>query len=332
MSDRSKAWLHDVRSWIVEKTRADVDIEIVRERAWGVIVRATTADNVLFFKEPGPGGRHESVVVEDIAMRSPGLVPDIVAADHERSWLLMHDHGSPMWDSLAPEDQVAILEHVLPRYAEMQRTSRVLLDRWSVAGTPDRGIERLPALVDELLAGDAWIGTLPLTSEQRSAIETTQRDLTRICEELRATSFASAIEHSDMHGGNVLIGRGTPRVVDWGDSCISHPFASLFVVYQHAVARSPQDGRRRSALRLRDAYLEPWSADASVSDLRRAFAYATWLGYVIRALNFVHMMGEADAADCRKDVAQFLVRWSEKRTLLDDPDELIASIAEQTEY
>ena len=69
-----------------------------------------------------------------------------------------------------------------------------------------------------------------------------------------------------------------------------------------------------------------------IAELREAFAFATWLGYPIRALNFVHMMGEADFAECRKDVAQFLVRWTEMRALLADPDELVAAVADQTEY
>jgi hypothetical protein len=331
MPDRT-AWLGEVRAWVVETTGPDVELEIVRERAWGVIVRVTTTDGVLFFKEPGPNGRHESVVVDDIASGWPGLVPDVLAADLERSWLLMEDHGSPMWDSLSPGEQIALLEPLLLRYGAMQRGSRELLDRWMAAGVPDRRVERLPALVDELLAGSAWIGELPLTAEQRSAVEGTRRDLAGVCGELAATTFATAIDHSDMHGGNVLIGRGTPRIIDWGDACVSHPFASLFVPFQHAVARSPQDARRRAALRLRDAYLEAWRDDAPVADLRAAFAHATWLGYPIRALNFVHQMGEADAEQCRKDVAQFLVRMSEKGALLGDPDELVAAIADQTEY
>ena len=331
MSDRT-TWLREGRAWVVETTGPDVDLEIVRERAWGVIVRVTTPDRVLFFKEPGPNGRHESMVVEDIAAGWSGLVPDVLAADHERSWLLMDDHGSPMWDSLEPQEQIEILEQILPRYAQMQRASHRLLDRWMAARLPDRRVERLPELVDEVLAGGAWIGALPLTRDQRSAVEDTRGFLTRVCDELAALPFAAAIDHCDMHGGNVLIGRGAPRIVDWGDACASHPFASLFVVFQHAVARSPQETRRRAALRLRDAYLEPWSDEGSAADLRTAFAYATWLGYPIRALNFVHQMGEADADSCRKDVAQFFVRWSETRSRLDEPDELVVAIANQTEY
>jgi hypothetical protein len=328
MSEHGSAWLGEVAAWIGELVGSTAELEVIRERAWGVIVRVTTPDGVLFFKEPAHAGRQESVIVEDISSRWPGLVPEVVAADHERGWLLMHDHGSPMRDAIAPDDQLAVFEEILPRYSEMQRELRPFIEQWIAAGAPDRRLEHLPSLVDDLAAGHTRIGAIPLSADQRALVDAALRDLERIGDEFGM----AAIDHSDMHDNNVLTGRGAPRVIDWGDSCISHPFASLFVVYQHAVARSAAHGRRDAALRLRDVYLDAWTQDASVRELRTAFAFATWLGYPIRALNFVHMMGEADFADCRKDVAQFLVRWTEKRALLADPDELAAAVADQTEY
>jgi hypothetical protein len=317
----------DVEAWIARAVGSrDVAVEVVRDRPWGKVARVTTRDGVLFFKEPAAGGRHESVVVSDIDERWPGLVPDVVAAEHDRGWLLMHDHGEPMWNSLDPREQVAVLERIVPRYAQMQRASRELTGRWLSAGTPDRRAERLPELVDDLVAGRSWLGALGV---DRSVVPLAE--LTRVCDALAATTFAAAIDHSDMHGGNVLAGRGSQRLVDWGDSCISHPFASLFVVYQHAVATLPAGEQRGAALRLREAYLQAWKDEASPDELRAAFAKAIWLGYAIRALNFVHMMGEDQAAECRTDVARFLTRWFDKRTLLDDPDELVVAVAGQTE-
>jgi Ser/Thr protein kinase RdoA (MazF antagonist) len=189
------------------------------------------------------------------------------------------------------------------------------------AGAPDRRIERLPALLDDVLLSRP----LPLDADQRTAIEAARTDIER-------TDFrVSALDHSDMHDNNVLVGHGSPRIIDWGDSCVTHPFASLFVVYQHMVARCRADIRRDLALRLRDVYLDAWRDEAPAEVLRRSFAHALWLGYVIRALNFVHM-NEAGYEDLDRDVAQFLVRWSQKHSLLNDPDEIVAAIANETEY
>lgn len=68
------------------------------------------------------------------------------------------------------------------------------------------------------------------------------------------------------------VGAGDPRLADWGDSCITHPFSSLFVPYDVALNRMTYDDMRGAALRLRDAYLDAWSSHGSMADLRRIFA------------------------------------------------------------
>lgn len=329
MTDARDAWLRDVHAWIGEAE----SITCVRERIWGAVHRVELVDRVLFFKAAGPGGRHEPVLLADIAPRWPGLVPDVVAADLDRAWLLMSDHGTPMWDSVGVQRQVEIFERILPHYAQMQRESRPLIERWIDAGTPDRRVAKLPAMLDGLLSGELWRDELPLEADQRCAIDDTRSTFQRVCDELAATPFADAIDHSDLHGGNVLVGRGKPRLVDWGDSCITHPFASPFVCYQHAVARLETGDQRVAALRHRDAYLEPWRADASADDLRRAFGRAIWISYVVRALNFAHHLDDTgpDAAEWSSAIAEFLMRWQRNAALLDRPDDLVAAVASEIE-
>ncbi len=330
MTGGREPWLADATRWITETIDTlglgpHADVTSIRERPWGAVLRVETPDAFLFFKAEGPGATHEPVIVADIAATHPQLVPHLLAADVERGWLLMADHGSPMRDSLDPAGEIQIWEEIFPTYADMQRASVLKVERWIDAGTPDCRLELLPALVDELLAG----GSVPLDSDRRRAIDAALPQLARICEELVSTGIAQSIDHSDMHGANVLIGRGMPRLVDWGDTCITHPFTSMFVTYQHAVAKLPVSDRPATTLRLRDAYLEVWDEDASSDDLRDAFAKATWLGHVIRALNFVHQL--VDPSQWGEDVAKFLKRWQEQYELLGRGDELIMTVANQVE-
>lgn len=333
MTDGRDAWLADVRAWITGTVGEPDAVELVRERIWGAVHRVEIPGRRVFFKATGPGGRHEPVILADIAPRWPGLGPDVVAADLERSWLLMEDHGTAMWDTVDVAEQVVIFEHLLPHYAEMQRESGDLIGRWIDAGTPDRRVTQLPAMLDGLLNGELWRDELPLASDERLAIDATRPLFERVCAELAATPFADAIDHSDLHGGNVLVGRGEPRLVDWGDSCVTHPFASPFVVFQHAVAKLAPDERRDAALRLRDAYLEPWRADADRGELVRTFAAATWIAYVVRALNFAHQLDDTapDASEWSSGIAEFLRRWLAKADMLDRPDDLVVTVASEVE-
>jgi phosphotransferase family enzyme len=330
LTSTREAWLDDVTRWITRTTGAQglgplVDVTPVKERIWGAVLRVETSDRVLFFKAEGPGGRHEAVVLADIAATHPQLVPELLAVDLESGWLLMADHGSPMWDSMDPAAEIEIWEQIYPLYARMQRASAHNVERWIAAGTPDRRVHLVPALVDEVLAG----GSVPLDRDRRRAIETTLPGLARVCDELAATGFAQAIDHADMHGGNVLVGRAEPRLSDWGDSCITHPFASLFVTYQHAVAKLPAGDRPDVTRRLRDVYLDAWTEDAPADELRDAFAKATWLGQLLRALNFVHQLG--GPGEWGDSVAAFFVRWQEQYELIGRGDELIMAVANQRE-
>jgi hypothetical protein len=329
MTDARAAWLGDATRWINGTTDSlglgsAVDVKSIRERPWGAVLRVEMSDCVLFFKAEGPGAGHEPVIVADIAATHPQLVPDLLAADLDVGWLLMADQGSPMWDRVSPADEIEIWEQIFPVYARMQRGSVSKIEHWIDAGTPDRRLHLLPALVDELLAA-----TVLLDHDQRRAIEATLPGLARVCGDLATTNFAHGIDHSDMHGGNVLVGRGKPRLADWGDACITHPFASPFVTYQHTVAKLPASDRPAATRRLRDAYLEVWGADASADDLRDAFAKATWLGYLIRALNFQHQLGAP--TEWGDAVAKFFVRWQEQYELLGRGDELIMAVASQLE-
>ena len=339
LTEARDAWLADVERWCAETLASLglgplVDVTSGRERAWGAVARVTTSDRTLFFKAEGPGARHEPVIVSDIDGTWHGLGPDVLAADLDRAWLLMPDHGTPMWESVDAPGQVDIFEEIYPRYGLMQRGSRSSLDRWVDAGTPDRRVELLPRLFDGLLDGTLWRNELPLGADERRTLDDARATLEAICDELGASPFAAAIDHSDMHGGNILVSTSGARLVDWGDACVSHPFASVFVTYQHAVAKLPASERPDAVRRLRDAYLEPWGEDASRDELRRAFAQATWIAHLVRALNFAHQLDDAgpDAAQWSSDIVQFLVRWQRHASLLDRPDALIEAVANETEY
>jgi hypothetical protein len=75
------------------------------------------------------------------------------------------------------------------------------------------------------------------------------------------------------------------RLLDWGDASISHPFASLVVMFRflEEITKLPPDDPWFA--RLRDAYLEPWGRG-----LVGAFALA------IRVGTFAHSIGWAPAA------------------------------------
>src|SRR5205823_5871632 len=123
-----------------------------------------------------------------------------------------------------------------------------------VHGVPDLRIATLPARYeDDLLGRD-----LPLEPAEIIRLRAFAPRFAELCTELAARDVPEAVQHDDLHGANVYLRGEGLRVLDWGDSSISHPFASLVVTFRFLEELNglrPGDGW---FARLRDAYLEPW--------------------------------------------------------------------------
>ena len=94
----------------------------------------------------------------------------------------------------------------------------------------------------------------------------------RLSRARRPSRAATALEHGDLHGANVLVGRGGRWFFDWADASVSHPFFTLLVTCNMVIDDLDSEAGRRASARLRDAYLEPWAAVAPASALRPLFS------------------------------------------------------------
>jgi hypothetical protein len=63
------------------------------------------------------------------------------------------------------------------------------------------------------------------------------------------------VQHDDLHMGSVYHLGNDFRVLDWGDSSISHSFFSLVVTFRFLEERTGLQRHARWFARLRDAYL-----------------------------------------------------------------------------
>jgi hypothetical protein len=275
--------------WITALVGPVDAVELVRERPWGSVVRARAAGRAWWLKAPGLHARHELALLPIVG----ALGPEVVAVDEQRGWVLLADHGVPMRDVLDGPGQVAVLEALLPAYAQLQRATRAAIPDV----VPDRSPRRLPDLVSGLGIAQADLHVLR-----------------RVCDDLAATPVA--LDHGDIHGTNVLVAGADTRLVDWGDACVSHPFSSLLVPLEHVASLVPGADRR-----LRDAYLEPWGADADLEEC----ALAVWVGSLARVVSNVEQWAGDPGGD--DEIATLLRRWHDSIPLLSDPEALLRTVA-----
>ena len=67
----------------------------------------------------------------------------------------------------------------------------------------------------------------------------------------------AAIQHDDLHGGNILVGPDGDRFFDWGDAVVAHPFTTLTTTFNSIAHKTGRDLDDPVFSRLRDVYLEP---------------------------------------------------------------------------
>ena len=260
--------------WICAHVEPVAPVEEGRERPWSTVLRVPLADGVVWFKACAPVQAFEPRLTAQLAARRPHLVPEVVAWDEVRAWLLTRDAGTPMRASgNAPEAWLA----VLPPYAELQRGEVVHADDHLAHGVPDLRVAALPARLEALLEHE-----LPLDGEEVARLIAFGPRFAELCEELDAHGIPASVQHDDLHHANVYERDGRFQVLDWGDASIAHPFTSLVVTFRFLEEINELPPGDPWFARLRDAYLEPWGggpADTFELAIRvGAFAHAiAWL-------------------------------------------------------
>jgi hypothetical protein len=263
-----------VEEWLRVYVEPVGTIETVHERPWATVLRVPHASGVAYFKACAPVQTFEPRLTAELFARWPDRVAEVLGYDEERRWLLLADAGTPVGTfGNPPEAWLA----ALPLYAELQRGEVAHAHDHLAHGLPDLRPATLPARFDELLQLD-----LPLEHDEVRQLQHYAARLAELCDELAAYDVPETIQHDDLHHGNLYAQGRSLRVLDWGDTSISHPFVSLVVTFRFLEERTKLAAGDPWFVRLRDAYLEPWGGD-----LVPAFTLAFHVGTFLRTIAYM---------------------------------------------
>jgi hypothetical protein len=283
------AWLESVHEWIrsqLERLGLDPDGEIEQPHVmpWSTVLRVPTSSGSVWFKANVPALAHEAAVVQILAGQRPDLLPELLATDLERGWMLQADGGTRLRELLEENRDYDVWERILPLYAELQIAAADDRDRLLAAGVPDRQLNVLPGQFEELLGDGAAL--VSLTANELERLGKLVPRIEEECRELGAYELPETIQHDDLHDGQVFVRDGRYVFFDWGDACISHPFFTLVVTLAVLAHRLELEYDSPDLDRFRDAYLEPWTRFRPRSDLERAYPIAYRLGVLCRGLTW----------------------------------------------
>lgn len=295
-------WLETAGTWIdttldQQGIRVNGPLDQFHVRPWSTVIRVPTVGGDIYFKAVAPALVQEAALTQALAQWHPACMPHVVAADAERGWMLVADGGRRLRSLLTSEGDIRHWEALLPTYAELQIQLSKRVDELLALGAPDRRLSTLPTTFDRLLdstdilrlarAGD-------LTPSEHRRLRDAAGTFARLCEELSAYSVPESLDHGDFHDGNIFVQNGRYLFFDWGDSGITHPFFSMRTVFVSLENTFGLEEGGPWATRLRDCYLEPWSAYATEERLVAAFAVSEGLAPIISVLRWLPALSTLD--------------------------------------
>jgi phosphotransferase family enzyme len=316
-------WLDEATRWI-DAQLAQLGIPMTGEieqphvRWWSTVLRVPTCEGDLYFKAAAPVHRFEAGLMVAIERLQPGRVPGLLAADTDRGWILMRDGGMRLRELVQSPADLVRWKELLPRYAELQLTLIPHVDELLALGVPDTRLASLAASFERLLADEeALLLDRPhgISSDERERLHALVPELAATVERLAAYGIPETLQHDDLHDANVFVRDGRYLFFDWGDSCVSHPFHTLVVTFRALAHRFELDLQPGGPelLRLRDAYLEPFSCYGSRDELAAAVELAHLTGTLARTLAW-HRFVSAREAEFREEDAE-AVPYGLKRLL-----------------
>ena len=290
-------WQQQAHEWIRTETshqsiQLTGEIEQPHAYAWSTVMRVPSNDGMLFFKATAAETLYEAALTQKLAGWYPDCMPELVAVDIPRGWMLMRDGGEQLRASIRPTQDIQPWQPVITRYAELQIGLAEHISEILALGIPDHRLAALPPLFSQFLVEkdnlmiDQEKG---LTSAEFQQLQNLTSRFEQICTDLASFGIPESLNHGDFHDGNVLLKNGRITFFDWGDATVTHPFVSLrtFLVSMEISLNLYDWAPPTSEMTvLLDRYLEQWEKFAPKEDLLNAYAFSRPVAPIVTTLKW----------------------------------------------
>lgn len=300
-------WQRQAHEWIRSEAQKNSlaltgEIEQPHAYAWSTVMRVSSEAGMLFFKATAGETIYEIALTEKLAEWFPESMPELVAVDTSRGWMLMRDSGEQLRSIIRPTKDLQPWEPVITRYADLQIGLAPHVPEILPLGIPDYRLPVLPALYTRLLANREILlidEEKGLTSDEYRQLQNLQERFAAICAELDAYGIPASLNHGDFHDGNVLIKEGRITFFDWGDANVTHPFVSLrtfFVSIEISLQLEDYAPPTPEMTQLLHRYLERWESFGNQERLLRAYNLSRPVASIVKALGWYRTISPLDGA------------------------------------
>ncbi|MBC9735245.1 phosphotransferase [Nocardioides marmotae] len=311
-------WREQVVAWLDEvlprsgHARAG-ELEAVKVWSLSAVLRVPVTGGELWFKATCEGFRTEPALTLAVAGLAPRLAPRVLAVDPDRAWMLMEplSWGGAEDDVTAPEHAPAVARAL----AHLQLDTLAHRGTLLRAGVTDRGLEATVAGLATVCRDS--VEQHLMTDEQRATARDLEPWLVEQCRTLWAAGLPDALNHGDLHLGNVAWD-GRPVLYDWTDACLTHPFLDAQHLADSAAREAGQGtgqgtggAAEEARAAVREAYTEVWRAAYPSVDVDALWPLVRVVEAAFQAVTFEQLYRAQPEAE-RWELAGVLVEILDK--------------------
>ncbi|GAB4212744.1 MAG: hypothetical protein Fur007_05580 [Rhodoferax sp.] len=268
--------------------RHDAPPEIVKASHDILVLRLRSDTEWYYFKAVAHNNRFEPALLHWLDGLNDPCVAPAWAVDTQRGFILSKDHGDALNTLQSGRNaENAVWLRLLPQLARLQIASTAHIPQLLAMGVPDARPDALLRGFTHLLHDPQAIHLGQPDGLSASELAQARALLPRLREvglRLAQDAWSVALDHGDLHAGNVLINNQQVKVFDWDAAWISHPFGTLLLL----LSRQPQPLAQAidAVGPVLEAYLEVWHTHTGLAmpALRQRLADALWAAHALRAL------------------------------------------------
>lgn len=291
-------------NWIgfqVDRLGLHLNGEIEQVRAGSgasCILRASVHNAWVYFKAGRQGPAGEAAITEVLAEQWPSQVVRPLVADAKRNWMLNEDFRPRSEGNVPAKEPEGSYAKFAESLAVVQAGSAKHLDEWESLALPRHGLDYLLQIIGRKSALTPRLqeGGGALSAEALAGFSAAMDAAGERCRRLAAFGLPDMLVHTDFRDDSMVLKDGCHYVCEWADAVIAHPFMSLSRMFEQAEAVRGGRGRHifagsedKDVLHsVIEAYLQPFTSFADLSDLRAALDEAKALFPLWRFSRLLH--------------------------------------------
>lgn len=294
-------WQAEAQAWIrAELNRLGIEItgeiEQFHVYPWSTVMRVPAGRAPVYFKAVASVLAYEPRLTQMLSQRMPEHVPQVLAIDTSRAWMLTADMGSTLRIYLKETRDLSPLREALPHFARLQIEMIPHAADLAAMGAPVHTLSRIVQAFGEISQDTNLLSSseYALSAEQQARLRGMTPRVQALADTVEAAGLPLSLHHDDFHDANIFFKDGRVIFSDWGDCVVTHPFFSPLILMRSVSDTLETTEDAPEILALRDVFLEPWAAHTGQDDLVALFEHTWRLGMLNRVLSWYEYIRTLD--------------------------------------